>query len=81
MDKLSANIFIQVINILNTQNIEDVFSNTGSASTDGYLTIPNMGGAALAQEYGQQYVNTYQAIDEEYASLYGHRVKSGLESG
>ena len=71
MDKLSANIFIQVINILNTQNIEDVFSNTGSASTDGYLTIPNMGGAALAQEYGQQYVNTYQAIDEEYAGLYG----------
>jgi hypothetical protein len=71
MDKLSANIFIQVINLLNTQNIEDVFSNTGSATTDGYLTIPGLGGNKLVQQYGQTFANTYQAIDEEYAGLYG----------
>lgn len=71
MDKLSANIFIQVVNLLNTQNIEDVFSNTGSATTNGFLTIPNLGGNQLVQQYGQQFVNTYQAINEQYAGLYG----------
>jgi hypothetical protein len=71
MDKLSANIFIQVINILNTQNIEDVFSNTGSATTDAYLTNPSLGGTARLQQYGPQFANAYQAVDEEYAGLYG----------
>jgi hypothetical protein len=71
MDKLSANIFIQVINILNTQNIEDVFTNTGSATDDGYLSSSSLGGVQRVQQYGQQFSNVYQAVDEQYAELYG----------
>jgi hypothetical protein len=79
-DNLSANIFIQVLNILNTQNVEDVFSNTGSATTDGYLTIPSLGGYKQVQNYGQQFVNAYQALNIEYAGLYGtpRQIRLGL---
>jgi hypothetical protein len=80
MDIISANIFIQVINLLNTKNVVDVFSNTGSATTNGYLTLPGLGGNAYAQQYGQQFANTYKAIEEDYAGLYGapRQIRLGL---
>ncbi len=70
-DQLSANIFIQVVNLLNTQNVTDVFSSTGSATTNGYLTDPNLTGYKQVQAYGQQFANLYQAININYAGLYG----------
>ncbi|MHB8578653.1 MAG: TonB-dependent receptor [Ignavibacteriaceae bacterium] len=69
--QLSANIFIQVINLFNTQNVEDVFSNTGSAQSNGYLTDPNQTGYKQVQKYGPQYAQLYQAININYAGLYG----------
>jgi outer membrane receptor protein involved in Fe transport len=70
-DNLSADIFIQVINLLNTQNVEDVYSSTGSAATDGYLTNPNLTGYKQTQTYGSQYAALYQAVNLEYNGLYG----------
>ncbi len=71
MDQLSANIFIQVVNLLNTKNVEDVFSNTGSAVTNGYLTNPDLTGYKQVQTYGPQFASAYQAMALDYAGLYG----------
>ncbi len=71
MDNLSANIFIQVINLLNTKNVIDVFNSTGSAATNGYLTDPNLTGYKQVQRYGTDYAKVYQAVAIDYAGLYG----------
>ncbi len=68
---LSADIFIQVINLLNTRNVEDVFSNTGSAATNGFLTNPNLSGMQDVAKYGPQYSQVYQDLNYEYSGLYG----------
>lgn len=70
-DSFSANIFIQVINLLNTKNVTDVYSNTGSASTNGFLTNPNLTGYQNVQRYGQDYATAYQESNINYAGLYG----------
>ncbi len=70
-DKFSADIFVQVINIFNTQNVEDVYSNTGSAATNDYLTNPNLTGYKQIQKYGPEYAKVYQALNYEYSGLYG----------
>jgi hypothetical protein len=70
VDQLSADIFIQVINLFNTKNVEDVFSNSGSAQTNGYLTNPNLTGYKQIQTYGPEYANVYQALSIDYAGLY-----------
>jgi len=70
-DNFSADIFVQVINLFNSQNVEDVFSNTGSAQTNAYLTNPNLTGYKQVQKYGPQYSQVYQALSLEYAGLYG----------
>lgn len=69
--QLSANIFIQVVNLFNAKNVQDVFSNTGSAESNGYLTDPNLTGYKQIQKYGQQYAQLYQALNIDYAGLYG----------
>ena len=69
MDKLSANIFIQVINLFNTKNIYNVFTRTGSAADDGYLSDPGLG-LPLVEQYGQQFANMYKAISLGYGTAY-----------
>ena len=69
MDRLSANIFIQVQNVFNTTAV-DVYSATGSAATDGYLTDPNLTGYTNVQKYGQQFADAYQSINLDYSGLW-----------
>ncbi|MCL5028259.1 MAG: hypothetical protein M1480_04460, partial [Bacteroidetes bacterium] len=69
MDKLSANIFIQVINLLNTKNIVNVFTRTGSATDDGFLSDPTLG-LPLVELYGQQYAQMYKTIQINYGQGY-----------
>ncbi len=71
MDNFSANIFIQVINLTNAKNVVDVYSNTGSAETDGFLTNPNLNGYKQVNTYGQIYSDTYKSIALGYNGLYG----------
>ncbi len=71
MDKLSANIFIQVINILNTKNIYNVFTRTGSATDDGWLNDPKLG-LPLVEKYGPQYAQLYRTTQIDYGYGYGN---------
>ncbi len=71
LNSFSANIFIQVINLFNTKNVTDVYSNTGSASTNGFLTDPNLTGYQNVKNYGQDYATAYQDVVLNYAGLYG----------
>jgi len=69
MDKLSANVYVWVTNLLDTKNIENVFLRTGSATDDGYLSDPNLGGT-LHPSQRQDYVNMYNAINIDYYQGY-----------
>ncbi|HKJ82102.1 MAG TPA: TonB-dependent receptor, partial [Ignavibacteriaceae bacterium] len=71
VDQLSADIFIQVLNLFNTKNVQDVFSNTGSAETNGYLTNPDLTGYKQIATYGPEYANVYQNMSLQYSGLYG----------
>jgi hypothetical protein len=54
-----------VINLLDRRNVENVFLRTGSASDDGYLTNPDLGGK-LVETYGEQYASVYRAVNLDY---------------
>lgn len=69
MDKLGANIYLQVINLFDTQNIQNVFLRTGSTQDDGYLNNPSQGGK-LIETYGQAYAQLYRAINIDYYEQY-----------
>ncbi len=64
-DKLNANIYVNVINLFDTKNIENVFLRTGSTSDDGYISDPALGGK-LVETYGPEYAALYRAINIDY---------------
>jgi len=66
IDKLNANIYIAVINLFDTKNIENVFLRTGSTTDDGYISDPALGGK-LAETYGSEYAALYRAINIDYS--------------
>ena len=55
-----ANLYIWIMNLLNTQNVVSVFNNTGDAYDDGYLTDPQ----GIAQIEG------YRRFGDDKAQLY-----------
>lgn len=65
MDKLKANVYVWVTNLLDTRNIENVFLRTGSATDDGYLSDPTLGGS-LHPDQRADYVAMYKAINLDY---------------
>ena len=69
MEKLNANIYIFVINLLDTRNIQNVFLRTGSTQDDGYLSDPSLGGQ-LIKTYGSQYEALYRAVNIDYYEQY-----------
>jgi len=64
-DELTANVYVQVINLFDTRNIENVFLRTGVTEDDGWLNDPNQGGPEVASK-GQNYVDLYRAINLDY---------------
>ncbi len=68
-DRLSANVYLFVINVFDTRNIQNVFLRTGTTDDDGYLSNPELGGR-LINTYGQQYASLYRAINIDYAEQY-----------
>ncbi len=75
VDKLNANVYIFVINVLDTKNIINVFYRTGSATDDGYLSDPTLGGS-LHPDQRQDYENMYRAINLDYYQGYQRNVGS-----
>lgn len=68
-DKLNLNIYVWVINLLDTRNVQNVFLRTGSATDDGFLSNFDLGGQ-LAQQNGPDYVALYNAINIDYYQGY-----------
>jgi hypothetical protein len=69
MDKLSANIYIFVINLFDKRNVENVFLRTGSTTDDGYLSDPSLGGKLIEQN-GALYEQLYRAVNIDYYEKY-----------
>ncbi len=72
-DRLNANLFVQVINLFDTRNVENVFLRTGSTDDDGVLSNPSLGGS-LTTTYGEQYANVYRAINIDYYQRYQNAI-------
>lgn len=68
-NQLSCNIYINVINVFDTKNIQNVFLRTGSTTDDGYLSNPAQGGK-LVETYGSNYTKLYQALNIDYYQQY-----------
>jgi hypothetical protein len=77
-DKLSANIYFLVINVFDTKNVENVFLRTGTASDDGYLSDPALGGQ-LAAKNGVKYSELYKALNIDYYQAY--QIAGGITQG
>jgi hypothetical protein len=59
---LDLNIYAYVQNILNTQNVINVYYRTGNAYDDGWLSDPVASGK-IVQQYGAPYVALYQVMN------------------
>jgi hypothetical protein len=79
LDKLNVNIYIQVINLFDTRNIENVFLRTGSVDDDGFLTDP-AGGGQLVESLGQDYADLYEAININYYEQWQNASAIGAEA-
>lgn len=56
------NVYLQVLNLLNSQNITSVYSATGNANDDGYLTAPAWQREIYSQIDPQAYIQMYELI-------------------
>ncbi|MGD8305491.1 MAG: hypothetical protein PVF17_02455, partial [Ignavibacteria bacterium] len=64
-DMLDLNIYLYVINLLDTRNIYNVFLRTGSPDDDGFLSDPDLGAIEAANQ-GPDYVALYRAVNLDY---------------
>ena len=67
MEKVNANVYILVVNLLDARNIQNVFLRTGTVTDDGYLSDPALGGS-LVDSPG--YADMYRAINIDYYEQY-----------
>lgn len=68
-DKLNINIYLFVINLLDTENIQNVFLRTGTTDDDGFISDPKLGGTLVAAN-GPRYEELYRAINIDYYEQY-----------
>ncbi|MBN1638931.1 MAG: TonB-dependent receptor [Ignavibacteriales bacterium] len=69
-DRLAANFYIKVLNLLNNQNVNDVYRRSGAADDDGYISNPELGGT-LINTYGPIYEQLYRDFVINYNGFYG----------
>jgi hypothetical protein len=72
-DHLSANIFLFVINLFDTKNVQNVFLRTGTTDDDGYLSNPSLG-QPLINTFGPKYADVYRAINVNYYEAYQNAI-------
>lgn len=89
-DLLNLNVYVYVQNLLNTQNVINVYGRTGNAYDDGFLTNPDLSNQIInAPGRGDPYVAMYQDINladrqhywkDQGGDLYGvpRQVRVGL---
>jgi hypothetical protein len=61
-DMFDVNFYVYVQNLLNTKNVLNVYSRSGVADDDGFLSNPNLSSAVVAGQ-GARYVELYQLIN------------------
>jgi hypothetical protein len=62
LSMVDLNIYVYVQNLLNTQNVINVYYRTGNAYDDGWLSDPTASGNVI-QQYGPKYVALYQVMN------------------
>lgn len=71
VQSLSATIYMRVNNLLNTQNVQNVYQLTGNAYDDGFISNPELSGAFVnAPTRGQTYKDMYNAINIKNGQSY-----------
>jgi len=70
-DHLAWTISLYVINLFDNRNVLNVWSRTGSADDDGYLSNPDLS-AALIQKYGSQYADVYRLVNLSFLRPSGY---------
>ena len=58
----AVNVYLQVLNLLNSQNITNVYAATGNADDDGYLSAPEWQREINSMIDPQAYIQMYQLI-------------------
>ena len=61
-DLLDINFYIYVQNLLNSENVINVYGRTGNAEDDGFLTNPELSSNIISAQ-GDAYVAMYRAIN------------------
>ena len=69
-DKLSANIYMRIVNLFNTKNVLNVYQQTGSDTDDGYITDKNQYEGNYNLYGGQDYLDLYNALNTKNGSSY-----------
>ncbi|HGY55519.1 MAG TPA: TonB-dependent receptor [Caldithrix abyssi] len=70
MDNMKATVYVRVTNLFNTKNVLNVYQETGSDTDDGYITDPNRYGPNYNNYGGEQYLETYRALNTVNGSSY-----------
>lgn len=71
IDRLRANIYVSVLNLLNAKNVNNVYLLTGSATDDGYLSNPLTYQEQLNSQ-GQTYLDLWQLLNvQRNGNLFG----------
>jgi outer membrane receptor protein involved in Fe transport len=62
-DKLDVNFYVRVTNLLNTQNVINVYDQTGNAYDDGFLGTASGENLVANPVYGTRFADLYRALD------------------
>ena len=77
--KATLQLYMNIQNLFNVQNIVSVYRATGSATDDGYLTSPNYQSAILSQFSPSSYINYYSMkVNDPYNYSMPRRVRFGV---
>ena len=63
LDKLDVNFYVYVTNLLNTRNVINVYSATGNAYDDGFLSSPDYKTLSANSAYGTRFGDLYRALN------------------
>jgi hypothetical protein len=71
LQSLSATIYMRVNNLINTQNVQNVYQLTGNAYDDGFISNPELSGSFVnSPTRGRTYVDMYNAINIKNGQSY-----------
>jgi hypothetical protein len=80
--KMYLDVYLEVLNLLNTKNIIAVYRATGNPDDDGYLSAPEYQAGIQAQLDEQAFRDLYRiAVDSPYNYSLPRRLRLGVQIG